>query len=229
MKNNLKGFLIGALVGLIGSILYLEVNPTAFEMPGIIATAVACALIGYLIGNGIKVAEFKLQMQLNRFLIAILVIGLIWGCEGNVRKEKVDKVLEKQNNQNSAENFIKNPNFSNLIFISDDGERKDILRFKNDGKTVIWELNTNYGKNESWVGNYSVDNANSTIAFNFPTSLWYHSVTYKFYKDSLPWDSEKPFITLEGLTDEAKGIQKSLFFYGPKNVSGENDLSKLNR
>ena len=59
--------------------------------------------------------------------------------------------------------------------------------------------------------------------------MWYHSVTYKFYKDSNPWDSENAFITLEGLTDEAKEIQKSLRFYGPKDSNGENDISLLKR
>lgn len=170
-----------------------------------------------------------MKLRILILLMVLLSSNLLIGCKGKREQEKEQKENAELIKKDILDDFIKKPNFTNLVFISNDGERKDILRFKNDGKTVIWELNTNYSKNESWVGNYSVDNANSTIVFNFPTSLWYHSVTYKFYKDSLPWDSEKPFITLEGLTDEAKGIQKSLFFYGPKNVSGENDLSKLNR
>lgn len=170
-----------------------------------------------------------MKLRLLILLTVLLTSNLLIGCKGKRKQEKEQKEKAELIKKDILDDFIKKPNFTNLVFISNDGERKDILRFKNDGETVIWELNTKYGKNESWVGNYSVDNANSTISFNFPTSLWYHSVTYKFYKDSLPWDGKNQFITLEGLTDESSGIGKSLFFYGPKNVSGENDLSKLNR
>ena len=170
-----------------------------------------------------------MKVRLLILLTILLNFNLLIGCKGKLNREKEQKEEAKLILKQSLDDFIKKPNFSNLIFISNDGERKDILKFKADGKTVNWELSTQYGNNKSWVGQYSVDIATSTISFDFPTSMWYHSVTYKFYKDSNPWDSENAFITLEGLTDEAKEIQKSLRFYGPKDSNGENDISLLKR
>jgi hypothetical protein len=160
-------------------------------------------------------------------LTILLNFNLLIGCKGKLNREKEQKEEAKLILKQSLDGFIKKPNFSNLIFISDDGERKDILKFKDDGKTVIWDLSTKYGNNQTWSGRYSIDLVNSTISFDFPTSMWFHSINYKLYKDSVPWDSQNPFITLEGLTNEE--TQKSLRFYGPKDSNGENDITVLNR
>jgi uncharacterized membrane protein YdjX (TVP38/TMEM64 family) len=60
MKNNLKGFLIGAALGLVGSIAYLSYwgdDIFGESTPGMIATILVCSILGFMVGSGIKEKE----------------------------------------------------------------------------------------------------------------------------------------------------------------------------
>lgn len=161
--------------------------------------------------------------------IALVIFTVIAGCNGKQTRKEEPEISEAQNKENLATNFINNPAFNGLTFVAEDAERKDILTFGSDGNSVTWELVSKYGTSNQWKGTYDVDKSNSIISFNFPTDFWYHTVSYNFYKDSLPWDSENVFITLKGNTNEEEGVQKSLNFYGPKNENGDNDITVLNK
>jgi hypothetical protein len=60
MKNNLKGFLLGAVLGLIGSIAYLSYwDDDIFgeSTPGMIVTMIICSILDFMVGSGIKEKE----------------------------------------------------------------------------------------------------------------------------------------------------------------------------